>query len=93
MATTPNTTKYSYSPIFNWTHDQSKAPEIIGWTVRGNIQGWLPHNKPPRVIDHSMLQYYDVTITPYEMTIHWEDHSEKEVVRRWGRNIGVSVVL
>ena len=84
---------YNYTPIYNRAHDESKCPEIIGWHLSGNLQGWLPYHQPPRVIDHYMLQYYDAKFTNKTMTLHWEEHYEKEVVRRWGRNIGVSVVL
>ena len=84
---------YHYTPIYNRTQDESKSPEIIGWYLSGNLQGWLPYHEPPRVIDHFMLQYYDAKINHKEVILHWEEHYEKEVVRRWGRNIGVSVVL
>lgn len=93
MASTALQPTYTYRPLYNPTQDQSKYPEIIGWILNSNYQGWLPYHQPPRVIDHYMLQYYDAVIRDNVMTLHWEEHYEKEVVRRWGRNIGVSVVL
>lgn len=93
MANSAMIPAYHYTPIYNRSQDESKSPEIVGWYLSGNLQGWLPYHEPPRVIDHYMLQYYDAKITHKSMTLHWEEHYEKEVVRRWGRNIGVSVVL
>ncbi len=93
MANTHMRPSYHYTPIYNKTQDEFKYPEIIGWYLSGNLQGWRPYYEPPRVIDHNMLQYYDAKVTHKEAILHWEEHFDKEVCRLWGRSIGVSVVL
>lgn len=85
--------KYEYVPIFNTSQDEFKNPDIIGWKLCGDLQGWLPGLAPPRVIEHYMLQYYNVTIRNKRATIYWSRDEERLALQKYGKTIDCAVMM